>query len=121
MNLEAIKIQAAELSMARLQAEILKAQYDAETAEHQARGAKAMSDASCFGLERGKRPSSFMGPLIMFHDDIGSRWAVSYGPVGEQIVALLPSHITETGVTAYGASPEEAMLNFDKLWAGVNE
>ena len=121
MDIEAIKTQATELAMVKLQAETQKAQYDAQAADHMARTAKATADASCFGLARGTRPSTFMGPLVMYHDDMGSRWAVSYGVIGEQIVALLPSHITETGVTAYGATPEEACLNFDNLWAGTGD
>jgi hypothetical protein len=59
-----------------------------------------------------------MAPLIMYYDDVGCRWAASYGVVGETVIAYLPAHITETGVTAYGATPEEAMLNFDKVWLG---
>jgi len=111
MNVQEIQELAASLALAKCEAEKQKAANEAETARLQ-------MEATKFGLERGKRPSSFMGPLVMFYDDIGSRWGASYGSVAENIVAMLPAHITETGVTAYGASPEEAMMNFDKLWTG---
>jgi hypothetical protein len=102
---------AASLAIAKLQAE-------ADAAQHQKDGARLQAEAVVFGLERAKRPSSLMAPLIMYYDDVGCRWAASYGVVGETVIAYLPSHITETGVTAYGATPEEAMLNFDKVWLG---
>lgn len=114
MTNEEIREMAAGLSLAKLQ-------FETDAAEQQMLVAKSHSEAAQFGLNRGKRPSSFMGPLVMFYDDVGSRWAASYGAVGEQIVAMLPHHITETGVTAYGATPEEAMLNFDKLWLGESD
>lgn len=101
----------ASLAIAKLQAE-------ADTAQYQTNGARLQAEAVAFGLERAKRPSSLMAPLIMYYDDVGCRWAVSYGVVGESVISFLPTHITETGVTAYGASPEEAMLNFDKIWLG---
>jgi len=114
MTNEELRDLAAKLSAAKLQ-------FEADAAEQQLELAKAHAEGAKFGLSRGKRPSSFMGPLVMFYDDVGSRWAASYGAVSEQIVAMLPHHISETGVTAYGATPEEALLNFDKLWSGESD
>lgn len=97
---------------------IIKLQAEVEAAKHQTDAARLQVEAVAFGLERAKRPSSLMAPLIMYYDDVGCRWAASYGVVGDTVISFLPSHITETGVTAYGASPEEAMLNFDRVWIG---
>jgi len=115
----------ARLALAKLQAETLRAQLEAEavrctveTAKANTEFAKAQADSAKFGYTRATRPSSLLGPLITYYDDIGSRWAVSYGAVGKQVIDILPDHIMETGVTAYGATPEEAMENFDRLWKG---
>lgn len=80
--------------------------------------AKVQAEAAQIGLAHGLRPSTMYGPLLPFYDDVSGQWAVTYGAVSEQLTALLPSHITETGLTAYGANMEEALRNFDKLWAG---
>lgn len=114
MTNEELRALAAKLAATKLR-------FETDTAEQHFLLAKTQAEAAKFGLNRGKRPSSFMGPLVMFYDDTGSRWAASYGSAGEQFVAMLPSHITETGVTAYGASPEAALLNFDKLWTGESD
>jgi hypothetical protein len=115
----------ARLALVKLQAETLRAQLEAdavrctvETAKANTEFAQAQADSAKFGYSRATRPSSLLGPLITYYDDIGSRWAVSYGAVGKQIIDILPDHIMETGVTAYGATPEKAMENFDRLWKG---
>jgi hypothetical protein len=109
------------LTVAKIESEKLRATLDADTAQLHKDQAQIQVDAANFGIARAKRPSSLMAPLMVFYDDIGCRWAVSHGPVSEAIIAMLPAHITETGVTAYGATPEEAMLNFDKIWLGDDD
>lgn len=118
----------AKLTLAKIQAETLRAQLEAEavrcaveTAKANTEFAKIQADSAKFGYERATRPSSLLGPLITYYDDIGSRWAVSYGAVGKQVIDILPDHIMETGVTAYGATPEKAMENFDRLWKGEDD
>jgi len=125
IDLEELKNSVAGLQLAKVRAETLRAELDAEAmqwtvamAKSNAEAAQAQADAAKFGLKRGMRPSSLLGPLVTYYDDIGSRWAVSYGAVGQQVIDILPDHITETGVTAFGASPEEAMANFDRIWKG---
>lgn len=117
----------AKLTLVKLQAETLRAQLEAEvvqcaveTAKANTEFAQAQADSAKFGYSRATRPSSLLGPLITYYDDIGSRWAVSYGAVGKHVIDILPDHIMETGVTAYGATPEKAMENFDSLWKGEN-
>lgn len=111
MDTKQLQELAANLAIAKLQA-------DTDAALFHKAGAQLQAEAVAFGLERAKRPSSLMAPLIVYYDDVGCRWAASYGVVGESVISFLPSHITETGVTAYGATPDEAMLNFDKVWLG---
>jgi len=127
-QITALQATVAKLSLAKLQAEALRAKLEAEavqwtvvTAKANAETAQATANGAKFGYDRAVRPSSLLGPLITYYDDIGSRWAVSYGAVGKQVIDILPDHITETGVTAFGATPEEAMENFDKIWKGEDD
>ena len=127
-TISTLQASVAQLTLAKMQAELLRAKLEAEavqwaveTAKANAETARATANGAHFGYERAIRPSSLLGPLITYYDDIGSRWAVSYGAVGKQVLDVLPDHITETGVTAYGATPEEAMENFDKLWRGEDD
>jgi hypothetical protein len=107
-----------KLALVQAQANTLRAQYEATTARANADYAETQAAVVRFGYERATRPSMLYGPLITYYDDVGSRWAVAYGVVGRQIIEILPDHITETGVTAYGATPEDALLNFDRIWIG---
>lgn len=123
-----LQLAVTKLTLAKLQAETLRAQLEAEavrcsveTAKANTKFAQTQADSAKFGYLRATRPSSLLGPLITYYDDIGSRWAVSYGAVGKQVLDILPEHIMETGVTAYGATPEKAMENFDRLWKGEND
>lgn len=123
-----LQVMLAKLTLAKLQAETLRAQLEAEavryavaTAKANTEFAQAQANSAKFGYSRATRPSSLLGPLITYYDDIGSRWAVSYGAVGKKVIDILPDHIMETGVTAYGLTPEKAMENFDRLWKGEDD
>lgn len=63
------------------------------------------------------RPSRFL-PVLVYHD--GLRWVCSYGVAPDSIAEMLPERASGgTGVEAYGANPEEATHNFDKMWVGA--
>lgn len=117
-TLNVLQVTLTKLTLAQAQANTLRAQFEALTAKANAESAETQATAVRFGYERGIRPSNLYGPLITYYDDVGSRWAVAYGVVGRQVIEILPDHITETGVTAYGTTPEEALLNFDRVWKG---
>jgi hypothetical protein len=119
MTLQKALREALEETQRHLEGLVLgKAQLEMDAASQMLEAATNQAEASSIGLAHGQRPSTMYGPLLPFYDDVSAQWAVTYGVVSEQLAALLPSHITETGLTAYGSCMEEALRNFDKLWLG---
>lgn len=85
---------------------LMRARADAETAEYQKRL-----------VMQQFRPCRLY-PVLIFHD--GIRWVCSYGVFGDKYRDFLPeTSLGQSGVEAYGDSPEEAMQNFDSLWVGT--
>jgi len=85
---------------------LIKVRAEAETAEYQKR--LAMQQL---------RPCKLY-PILMYHD--GLRWVCSYGVFGREYLAYLPDRaLGQSGVEAYGNSPEEALQNFDAMWIGT--
>lgn len=86
---------------------LLKARIEAETAEYQKRL-----------VMQQFRPCKIY-PVIIYHD--GMRWTCSYGVMGGAYKDYLPdSALGQSGVEAYGETPEKALQNFDAMWIGAH-
>ncbi|KPK54273.1 MAG: hypothetical protein AMS22_06105 [Thiotrichales bacterium SG8_50] len=83
--------------------------------------AKAEAEAA----EAAKRLATFqllphrMYPVLLYHD--GLRWVCSYGVSNTHYADYLPDNaFGQSGVEAYGNTPQEATVNFDTQWVGLH-
>ena len=86
--------------------QLLRAKAEADTAEYKKRL-----------VMQQFRPCQ-MYPVIIYHD--GIRWVCSMGVTSDVYSEYLPDNaMGQSGVSAYGEYPEEAMKNFDAMWVGT--
>lgn len=98
-------VQSLSLDQAIQTLRLMKARAEAETAEYQKRL-----------VMQQFRPCKLY-PVIVYHD--GMRWVCCYGVFGDKYREYLPENaLGQSGVEAYGTSPEDAMSNFDAMWLG---
>jgi len=98
-------VQSLSLEQAVQTLRLMKARAEAETAEYQKRL-----------VMQQFRPCKLY-PVIVYHD--GMRWVCCYGVFGDKYREYLPENaLGQSGVEAYGTSPEDAMSNFDAMWLG---
>jgi hypothetical protein len=84
--------------------------------------AKSKAEAAAYGTRLAMeqlRPHRLY-PVMIYND--GLRWVCSYGVFGEQYQDYLPARaLGQSGVEAFGTTPEEAAHNFDRMWVGKFE
>jgi hypothetical protein len=81
--------------------------------------AKSKAETAAYGTRLAKeqlRPHKLY-PVMIYND--GLRWVCSYGVFGDQYQEYLPARaLGQSGVEAFGTTPEEAAHNFDCMWVG---